>query len=297
MTSHRQAPGRGLGDRVRVRRPPSRRSRDAVGHRRPLHSVAVRRHAPGPLRGHGRRPRPSWPPRSTGVRRSWSTRHGAAGATARPGRPWRRPWPALLGSSPARERLATRGARGLAQLRHRFHGAPDRSACTKRSWPSDGWAVPLRRLVRQGPRSLGGAARPPPERYPPFVTGGALPRGDVPVFVFHSLEPESFERKLRHLAENGYQTLTAEEYFRLLVGAGPVPEKAVVLTFDDGAGQRLQRRRPPPAAVRYEGRRVPRLRPSRGRKSASARPGTTSQAGRAHRRRGPSPGEQARGVS
>ena len=31
-------------------------------------------------------------------------------------------------------------------------------------------------------------------RYPPFVTGGALPRGHVPVFVFHSLEPESFAR-------------------------------------------------------------------------------------------------------
>ena len=30
-------------------------------------------------------------------------------------------------------------------------------------------------------------------RYPPFVTGGPLPRGDVPVFVFHSLEPASPE--------------------------------------------------------------------------------------------------------
>jgi peptidoglycan/xylan/chitin deacetylase (PgdA/CDA1 family) len=73
-------------------------------------------------------------------------------------------------------------------------------------------------------------------RYPPFVTGGPLPRGDIPVFVFHSLEPESFGRKLRHLAENGYATLSAEEYFRVLVGVGPVPDKAVVLTFDDGRG-------------------------------------------------------------
>jgi len=73
-------------------------------------------------------------------------------------------------------------------------------------------------------------------RYPPFVTGGALPRGDVPVFVFHSLEPVSFERKLRHIADNGYVTLSAEEYFRILVGVGQVPDKAVVLTFDDGRG-------------------------------------------------------------
>jgi peptidoglycan/xylan/chitin deacetylase (PgdA/CDA1 family) len=96
--------------------------------------------------------------------------------------------------------------------------------------------VPLRRLARQAreawevPRDL--LLR----RYPPFVTGGSLPRGDVPVFVFHSLEPEPFGRKLRHLAENGYTTLSAEEYFRVLVGVGPVPEKAVVLTFDDGRG-------------------------------------------------------------
>ena len=73
-------------------------------------------------------------------------------------------------------------------------------------------------------------------RYPPFVTGGPLPRGHVPVFVFHSLEPESFERKIRYLAENGYQTLSADEYFQVLVKAGPAPDRAVLLTFDDGRG-------------------------------------------------------------
>jgi peptidoglycan/xylan/chitin deacetylase (PgdA/CDA1 family) len=73
-------------------------------------------------------------------------------------------------------------------------------------------------------------------RYPPFVTGGPLSRGHVPVFVFHSLEPESFERRLRYLAENRYITLSADEYFQVLVGAGPGPERAVLLTFDDGRG-------------------------------------------------------------
>jgi peptidoglycan/xylan/chitin deacetylase (PgdA/CDA1 family) len=73
-------------------------------------------------------------------------------------------------------------------------------------------------------------------RYPEFVTGGPLPRGDVPVFVFHSVEPESFGRKLRHLADNGYETLSADEYYQGLVGARPFPDKAVLLTFDDGRG-------------------------------------------------------------
>ena len=71
-------------------------------------------------------------------------------------------------------------------------------------------------------------------RYPPFVTGGALERGEVPVFVFHSLEPESFGRKLAHLADNGYRTLSSAEFLDVLTGAAPAPERAVVLTFDDG---------------------------------------------------------------
>ena len=74
------------------------------------------------------------------------------------------------------------------------------------------------------------------KRYPPFVTGGPLPQGDVPVFVFHSLEPDSFGRKLGYLADNGYQTLSSSEYLELLTGARPAPERAVVLTFDDGRG-------------------------------------------------------------
>lgn len=71
-------------------------------------------------------------------------------------------------------------------------------------------------------------------RYPGFVTGGGLPKGHVPVFVFHTLEPESFGRKLAYLAANGYTTLSAEEYFLVLMGTRPAPDRAVVLTLDDG---------------------------------------------------------------
>jgi len=74
------------------------------------------------------------------------------------------------------------------------------------------------------------------KRYPSFVTGGPLPPGDVPVFVFHSLEPESFARKLDYLAGNGYLTLSSAEYVEVLAGARPAPDRAVVLTFDDGRG-------------------------------------------------------------
>jgi len=96
--------------------------------------------------------------------------------------------------------------------------------------------VPLRRLGRSAreawevPRDLLLG------RYPAFVTGGDLARGEIPVFVFHGAEPESFARKLDHLARNGYRTLSVDEYTGILWGRVTPPERAVLLTFDDGRG-------------------------------------------------------------
>jgi peptidoglycan/xylan/chitin deacetylase (PgdA/CDA1 family) len=56
------------------------------------------------------------------------------------------------------------------------------------------------------------------------------------VFVFHSLEADSFGQKLKYLAENDYVTLSATEYFQFLMGTRPAPQNSVVLTFDDGRG-------------------------------------------------------------
>lgn len=72
--------------------------------------------------------------------------------------------------------------------------------------------------------------------YPPFVTGGALPRGQVPVFVLHSLEPVSFERRLAFLKRNGYTTLGADELLEVVAGRREAPERSVVLSIDDGRG-------------------------------------------------------------
>jgi peptidoglycan/xylan/chitin deacetylase (PgdA/CDA1 family) len=86
---------------------------------------------------------------------------------------------------------------------------------------TEAWEVPRDILLR---------------RYPPFVTGGPLPHGDIPVFVLHGAEPRSLERRLRHLHDNAYATLTADEYVAVLLGNRPAPDRAVVLTFDDGRG-------------------------------------------------------------
>ena len=95
-------------------------------------------------------------------------------------------------------------------------------------------------------------------RYPAFVTGGALERGEIPVFVFHGAEPESFSRKLEHLARNGYVTLSIDEYVGVLRGTLTPPERAVLLTFDDGRGSVWSVAAPLLKQPRDACRRVPR---------------------------------------
>jgi len=74
--------------------------------------------------------------------------------------------------------------------------------------------------------------------YPRFVFDPWLRAlaGEIPVFTFHSVEPEPFESRLRYLHRNGYRTLTADELLAVLNREMPVPERAVVLSFDDGWG-------------------------------------------------------------
>ncbi|MBI3812514.1 MAG: polysaccharide deacetylase family protein [Nitrospirae bacterium] len=74
--------------------------------------------------------------------------------------------------------------------------------------------------------------------YPRFVFDGRVRtmEGQVPVFTFHSVEPDRFESQLKYLKQNGYRTLTADELLAVLRRDTLVPERAVVLTFDDGWG-------------------------------------------------------------
>lgn len=45
---------------------------------------------------------------------------------------------------------------------------------------------------------------------------------------------QDFERQVRFLYENGYRTITFGDYFRLREARGEIPQKRVVITFDDG---------------------------------------------------------------
>lgn len=72
--------------------------------------------------------------------------------------------------------------------------------------------------------------------YPSFVTAhNPQPLTDeVPVFMFHSVEPETFEEKLRFLKINNYQTITAAELYEFITNNTAVQSNSVLLTFDDG---------------------------------------------------------------
>ena len=49
-----------------------------------------------------------------------------------------------------------------------------------------------------------------------------------------SVTPANFEQQLRYLAENGYTTITLKDLVYHLTQGYPLPERPVILTFDDG---------------------------------------------------------------
>lgn len=72
--------------------------------------------------------------------------------------------------------------------------------------------------------------------FPDFVTSARprLPLKGVPVFCFHLVEAEWFERDMQFLVRNGYTTIDADQMAAYLRGEASVPAQAVMLTFDDG---------------------------------------------------------------
>jgi peptidoglycan/xylan/chitin deacetylase (PgdA/CDA1 family) len=80
-------------------------------------------------------------------------------------------------------------------------------------------------------------ARVPSEKLPPRARA-------IPVIMYHEitaakpagltvLSPERFRDQMQFLAENGYTTITTQDLLDFLNGK-PLPEKSILLTFDDG---------------------------------------------------------------
>lgn len=69
---------------------------------------------------------------------------------------------------------------------------------------------------------------------------------DVPIIMYHHIlkdsnrwgkyviGPEELEQDLRYLKAQGYETVTAEDVIRFVYEGTPLPQKPIMLTFDDG---------------------------------------------------------------
>lgn len=66
---------------------------------------------------------------------------------------------------------------------------------------------------------------------------------DVPVLNYHkidnlphalSLTPEEFDEQMSYIAENGYHTISPDQLVGYLKYGRPLPDKPVLITFDDG---------------------------------------------------------------
>jgi len=66
----------------------------------------------------------------------------------------------------------------------------------------------------------------------------------IPVLMYHSIDyekgnelrvpKEAFREQMSYLKQKGYTTLTLEELYDFFINNKPVPEKSIVITFDDG---------------------------------------------------------------
>ncbi len=91
---------------------------------------------------------------------------------------------------------------------------------------------------------------PTPVSSAPPEPDGVLRSADVPILMYHyistapsagdriryglSVPPEMFEAQLKLLKDHGYTTITLRELYEYLAVGTPLPQKSIILTFDDG---------------------------------------------------------------
>jgi peptidoglycan/xylan/chitin deacetylase (PgdA/CDA1 family) len=113
------------------------------------------------------------------------------------------------------------------------------------------------------PSELGVAASPLPSTSPAQSPGGLPPRPHivadpqpVPVLIYHRImdKPKGpplvvmstrlFRAQMAWLARNGYQPVTMRRVYEAWTGAGKLPPKAIVLSFDDGYADQVRNAAP-----------------------------------------------------
>jgi peptidoglycan/xylan/chitin deacetylase (PgdA/CDA1 family) len=72
----------------------------------------------------------------------------------------------------------------------------------------------------------------------------------LPVLLYHkmsdstedslTIRPQTFEQHLLHLHEHGYQTISMRQLLAFMETSSPLPDKPVMITFDDGYANNLE---------------------------------------------------------
>jgi peptidoglycan/xylan/chitin deacetylase (PgdA/CDA1 family) len=91
---------------------------------------------------------------------------------------------------------------------------------------------------------------PPPTPTPLPTPDGIVRTANVPILMYHyisippagadavrrdlSVSPQVFAEQLQYLKDNGYQSISLDDLNRHLQLGDPLPEKPIILTFDDG---------------------------------------------------------------
>ena len=67
---------------------------------------------------------------------------------------------------------------------------------------------------------------------------------EVPIIMYHEVNknnltklgvtPATLEKDLKYLRDNGYETISMTQLIQYVKGGAPLPEKPIILTFDDG---------------------------------------------------------------
>ena len=82
-------------------------------------------------------------------------------------------------------------------------------------------------------RAVRGANNVLRTRYTLFYLGLPVARDEIPVFIYHDVDPVSFAGDLEFLHTNGYRTISLDEYLSACSRKGTRGDKRVLLTFDD----------------------------------------------------------------
>ena len=75
---------------------------------------------------------------------------------------------------------------------------------------------------------------PEPEGFPILEYHQVTDEVLDPVYEVYNVPPAEFAAQLDYLQSEGYTTITLQDFMRVVHGKGTLPEKPIILTFDDG---------------------------------------------------------------